>query len=184
MEKLSAIFFKDVEKTQFYATLKKLIVLSFVSAFLGLIDGGGPYFIPLAIGSYIVYQFYEEKQRIKFVVYFLPFIFFAIFFSAGGGFFILNATNTEALDNDLGFMLVGIWSSYIIILSIWALFKVQIKVIHFVLLTLLIPIPYLLNLSATKETFGIFFFYFLWNSALSLVLSLLFSQKHLAKQNL
>ena len=186
MEKLSAIFFKDVEKTHFYSTLKTLIVISFLSSFLGLIDGGGPYFIPLVIGSFIVYQFYEEKQRIPFVVYFLPFIFFAIFFSSGGGLFILNAINADLIhhESEIGWMIAGVWSSYVIVLTIWLLFKVQIKVIHFVLLTLLIPIPYLLNLSATKETFGIFFFYFLWNSALSAVLSLLFSQQNLSKQNL
>ena len=47
------------------------------------------------------------------------------------------------------------------------------------LLTILIPIPYLLGLDGTHERGSIYFFYFLWNTMFSIVLSLMFSQKKL-----
>lgn len=186
MNQLIRVIFKDTNKDQFYSILKKLIVIAFASSFLALIDGGGPYFIPLILGSFIVYQFYEEKQRIKFVVYFLPFIFLAIFFTSGGSFLFHNLFNETLIFNerDLSWMFAGVWASYIVIIIVWMFFKVQIKVIHFVLLSLLIPIPYLLNLNAVAERFGIFFFYFLWNAGLSVVLSLMFSQNKSTKINL
>lgn len=179
MIKLVNVFFKDINRNQFFSTLKKLMIIVFSSSFLALIDGGGPFLIPLIFGSFIVYQFYEEKQRIKFLVYFLPFIFVTIFFTAGGGFFILQWFDMETTlpRGDFEWMFVGVWSSYIVLLTIWALFKVKIKFIHFVLLTILIPIPYLLGLDGTHERGSIYFFYLLWNTMLSIVLSLMFSQK-------
>ncbi|RZL27882.1 MAG: hypothetical protein EOO96_21710 [Pedobacter sp.] len=154
------------------------MIIVFSSSFLALIDGGGMFFIPVIFGSFIVYQFYEEKQRVKFLVYFLPFIFLAIFFTAGGGLFIIQRFDFESmLPSDLQWIFVGIWSSYIILISVWALFKVKIKFIHFVLLTILIPIPYSLGLDGIHERDSIYFFCFLWNTMLSIVLSLMFSQK-------
>lgn len=176
MKKLSVLLFKEVDKNQFYATLKKLIAISLLSSFLTLIDGIGVFFIPIIIGSFIVYQFYEKKQRIKFMVYFLPFIFLFIFFTGGGGFFLIQWFETYGLE-DYAQLFVGLWSAYIVLLCTWLLFKVKIKIIHFVLLTLLIPIPYLLGLNGAGERYTIYFFFFLWNAALSIVLSLVFCQK-------
>ncbi|WAC42583.1 hypothetical protein [Pedobacter sp. SL55] len=159
MKKLKAIFFRDVDQNQLFSTLQKLMLINFVSSFLALIDGGAVFFIPIIIGSFIVYQFYEEKQRIKFVVYFLPFIFLFIFFTGGGGFFIIQWFETYGLE-DYKQLFVGVWSAYIVLLCIWMLFKVKIKIIHVVLLSTLIPIPYLLGLNGINEHVSGFFFFF------------------------
>ena len=189
MEKLSAIFFSDVDKIRFYLTLKKLIVISFLTSFLVCFDGGLGLFIPIIIGSFIVHQFYEEKQRIKFLVYFLPFIFLAIFFTAGGfPIFFRPIDNIFPEDSEVRWLVIGIWSGYMILLTVWCLFKVRIKLTHFLLITLLLPIAYLSRTDRmdimTGRNASAVLFYFLWNTTLSVVLSLLFSQKPLAKQNL
>lgn len=182
MKKLKAIFFRDVDQNQFFSTLKKLILISFFSSFLICFDGGLGLLIPIIIGSFIVYQFYEEKQRIKFVVYFLPFIFLAIFLTAGGFPLLLRPFDDMFPDDShLRWLLLGIWSGYVILLTIWLLFKVKIKLIHFILLTFLLPITYLLNANSITVMMGrslnAVLFYFLWNASLSVVLSLIFSQK-------
>lgn len=185
MEKFTTLVFA-VDKTQFHSALKKLMLVSFLSSFFVLIDGVGVFFIPFILGSFIVYQFYEEKQRIPFVVYFLPFIFLFIFLTGGGTFIIDDKLelNLLTMEGTLAWMMVGIWCACLAILCVWLLFKVKLKIIHFLLVAILVAIPYLIGLNAMDgQAYGLLF-YMLWNAALSVVLSLLFSQKPLAKQNL
>lgn len=152
--------------------LKHLLVISFLSSFLANIDGGGAFFIPLIFGSYIVYQFYEERQRLKFVTYFLPFIFLIIFFTAGGSFLVrFNGESFFSNPNIFIKILTGLCSSYIVLFTIWMFFKGQLRVIQFFILTVVIPMPYLLNLQAGAERPEIFLFYFLFNSGLSLAIT-------------
>lgn len=159
------------EKVDF-KILKTLLLISFFSSFLALIDGGGIFFIPIILGSYIVYQFYETKQRIKYITFFLPFIFVLIFFTAGGSFLIhFNEEHLFSNSSLFATIFTGLFSSYVVLLIIWMLFKGKLQLFQFLILTVLIPIPYLLGLYADKERADIFLFYFLWNAGLSVALS-------------
>jgi len=170
MNKIASFFLKDIEIKQYLATLKKFLIASLVSSLPALFDGGG-FYIPVIFGCFIVYQFYKEKQRIKYLVYLLPFIFLIIFFTSGGAFIINHGLVDK--DNTLGTILTGLWASYVVLFSIWALFKVRLHLSYFIALTILIPIPYLLGLYEAQESYAIFFFLF-WNVCISLVLSAVF----------
>lgn len=152
--------------------LKQLLLISFFSSFLANIDGGGAFLIPLIFGAYIVYQFYEKRQRLKFVTYFFPFIFLIIFFTAGGSFLIhFNGESSISDTNILIKIFTGLCSAYVVLITIWLFFKGQLKSFQFLILTIMIPIPYFLGLQSMAERVEIFLFYFLFNTGLSLAIS-------------
>ena len=153
-------------------TLKHLLLISLFSAPLMLIDGGGVMFIPLIIGSYLVYQFYQTRQRIKYIIYLLPFIFFIVFITAGGVHVIpFNDGNLIYTSNVLARILVGLWCAYVVLLLVWIFFKRNLRPLQFLMLTILIPIPYLLGFESGNERMEGFLFFLFWNGGLSVALS-------------
>lgn len=172
---LKSFFLKDVDQIKFIATLKKLMLTSFASSLLATIDGAA-FYMPIIFALFIVYFFYEEKQRLKYIVYLLPIFFFLIFLV--GAAIALNWVSYIGIENQSfwSWIISGILCSYLIIISIWILFKVKLHFAHFLTLTILIPIPYLLGFDGIHENSYPFLFYLLWNGIVALVLSLIFSQ--------
>lgn len=151
-----------------------LISISFFSSFLIFIDGWGALTIPFILGSYLVYQFYEERQRVKYIAFFLPFLFLIIFL-VGGGFYVkanqLTEHNFNGNNQNWLSALSGIGCAFLVLITVWAFFKGKLRIIQFVVLAVLIPIPYFIGLDPVHEYGKNFFFYFLWNSGLSLAFS-------------
>ncbi|AFD07423.1 hypothetical protein [Solitalea canadensis] len=161
-----------------------LISISFICSALSSIKGG-IIFTPLIYGFYLCFT-YPEKLRYKNVsLILLPLLFLALFLTGGGMFFVIDL-HVKSPDKDpLLFAIIGIWTSQVLLVLIWALLKIKLTIGGLIQMAILVLPPYLLKLHPVETADNsIFLFYFLWQSGFSIGLSTILSLATNSKQSL
>lgn len=134
-------------------------------------------FTPLILGLFIAYQ-NLDRQRIRYIGFFLMPLLFLIVFISGGGLIPFRNDIDSIVGQEIAWAFIGVWCSQLIVLIIWLFYKIKPLFSHFILTAFLVLPPYLIGLHPTNEyNNSLFLFYFLWNMGLAIGLSLIISRR-------